>query len=92
MLKNLFFRLGSNPQKSWADFKIGLIVFVLGTALIFAGAAYWIWLQIPGIIVLAVGFLFAAKGYLGIFANRFSQTLNQLGGAASKDKQNTHQD
>lgn len=92
MLKNLFFRLGSNPQKSWADFKIGLVVFVLGTALIFAGAAYWIWLQIPGIIVLAVGFLFAAKGYLGIFANRFSQTLNQLGDVASKDKQNTHQD
>jgi hypothetical protein len=36
-----------------------------------------------------VGLLIAAKGYLGIFANRFSQTLNQLAANAAKDKRNS---
>ncbi|GAA0854986.1 hypothetical protein [Aliiglaciecola litoralis] len=87
-MKNLFFRWGSNPHKSWADFKIGLGIFVLGVVLIYVGLQFWIFLQIPAVILLAVGFLIAAKGYLGIFANRFSQTLNRLGGAAERDKQN----
>ncbi len=86
MLKNLIFKLGSNPNKSWADFKIGLVVFVAGVCFIYAGAAFWVWLQIPGVLLLAIGFLFALKGYLGIFANRFSQTLNRLTPPDEKDK------
>lgn len=92
MLKQWLFKLGSNPAKSWADFKIGLIVFCIGVALILLGASYWVLLQIPGLLILATGFIFAAKGYLGIFANRFSQTLSQLGDAGDKDKHSNHQD
>ena len=86
MFKNLLYKLGSDPLKSWADFKIGLVIFVVGVVFIYAGAAFWIWLQIPGIIFLAAGFFFALKGYLGIFANRFSQTLNLSAPPDEKDK------
>lgn len=91
-MKHLLHRWGSNPQKSWADFKIGLGIFVLGVVFIYAGLKFWIYLQILGLILMAIGFVIAAKGYLGIFANRFSQTLNRLGGAADRDKQNKHTD
>ena len=86
MFKNLLFKLGSDPVKSWADFRIGLVIFVVGVALIYAGAAFWMWFQIPGIICLAAGIFFALKGYVGIFANRFSQTLNRLTPPDEKDK------
>ena len=86
MFKNLLYKLGNNPLKSWADFKIGLAVFVVGVVLIYAGAAYWIWLQIPAIIFLAAGVFFALKGYLGIFAHRFLQSLNRLTPRDEKDK------
>lgn len=88
MFKELLFKLGSDPHKSWATFQKGLIIFAFGAMLIFAGNAWWMWLQIPAVIMLIVGLLIAAKGYLGIFANRFSHTLNQLGQSASTDKQN----
>lgn len=85
MLKNLLFRLGSDPQLSWARFKKGLAFFVLGVVLLYAGALYWIWLQIPAVVLLSFGFITAAYGYLGIFANRFSQTLNRLNADGKKD-------
>lgn len=86
MLKNLIFKLGSDPHKSWSDFRLGLGIFVVGVALLYVGAVYWIWLQIPGIAILALGFAIAAKGYLGIFANRFAQTLNRLNSVGKKGK------
>lgn len=78
MLASLLTRLGNDPHKSWADFKIGLGVFILGVVLILAGAQYWVWLQLPGLLALVIGFGYAAKGYIGIFSHRFSQTLSQL--------------
>lgn len=92
MLKHWFYKMGSDPAKSWADFKIGLVIFCLGVVCILLGAKYWVLLQVPGLLILAGGFLFAAKGYLGIFANRFSQTISQLGAAGEKDRNNNHQD
>ena len=86
MLKNLIYKLGQNPTKSWAEFKLGLFVFAIGTVLIFAGARYWMWFQLPGALLLAVGFFIAGKGYLGIFANRFAQTLNRLEPPSGQDK------
>lgn len=86
MFKHLLYKLGNDPIKSWTDFKIGLVIFVVGMALIYAGAAFWVWLQIPGVICLAIGGFFALKGYLGIFANRFSQTLNRLTPPDEQDK------
>jgi thiol:disulfide interchange protein len=91
-MNNFLNRLGRDPLKSWADFKIGLVIFVVGGCLIFAGLKVGIWLQIPGLVLLAVGFGFAAKGYVGIFANRFASTLNRLGSAAEQDKRNTPPD
>ncbi|TRY33341.1 hypothetical protein [Aliiglaciecola sp. M165] len=92
MLKRWFYKLGSDPAKSWADFKIGLFVFCVGVVFILLGAKYWALLQVPGLLILAGGFVFAAKGYLGIFANRFSQTLSQLSDAGEKDRNSNHQD
>ncbi|GAA6183907.1 MULTISPECIES: hypothetical protein [Aliiglaciecola] len=92
MLKNWLYKMGSNPHKSWADFKIGLTVFIAGVICIFGGLKLWIWLQIPGVLLLALGLIFAAKGYLGIFANRFSQTLSQFEKASDKAKRNTQKD
>ena len=86
MLKSLIYKLGQNPTKSWAEFKLGLFVFVVGVVLIFAGARFWIWLQIPAILLLAAGFLIAGKGYIGIFSNRFAQTLNRLSPPDEPDK------
>ncbi|GAB2688058.1 hypothetical protein GCM10027170_19260 [Aliiglaciecola aliphaticivorans] len=92
MFKNWLYKMGSNPHKSWADFKIGLAIFMAGVISIFAGLKLWIWLQIPGVLMLALGLFFAAKGYLGIFANRFSQTLNRFEQASGKAKGNTPKD
>lgn len=85
-LKELLFRLGDNPQKSWANFKVGLGIFVVGSIFILAGSKFSYWLQIPGLVCLLIGGLLAAKGYLGIFANRFSRTLNSLKPPSSEDK------
>ncbi|MFA3790961.1 hypothetical protein AB6T38_07570 [Aliiglaciecola sp. SL4] len=92
MLKNWLYKMGSDPHKSWADFKIGLTIFIAGVIAIFAGLKLWIWLQIPGVLMLALGLIFAAKGYLGIFANRFSQTLNRFEQANDKAKGNNPKD
>ena len=73
-------------MRSWAEFKLGLALFVVGVLLIFAGARFWVWLQIPGLLILAAGGLIAGKGYLGIFANRFAQTLNRTKPPSFEDK------
>ena len=85
MLKNLLNRLGADPQKSWARFKTGLMLFITGGILLFLGARFLIWLQIPAVILMATGFVIAARGYVGIFANRFALTLNQLSHKAPAD-------
>lgn len=78
MLKNLIYKLGADPHRSWASFKTGLGIFVAGVVLLLTGAAYWMWLQIPGVVCMVIGFFFVARGYVGIFANRFAQTLNRM--------------
>lgn len=86
MLKALLTRLGKDPQKSWADFKIGLGIFVLAVILILAGARYYYWLQIPGLVCLVIALYYAAKGYAGICAHRFSRILNGLKVPSAEDK------
>lgn len=89
LIKDLVFRLGNNPHISWARFKKGLGLFVTGVVLLYAGAAFWIWLQIPATIILALGFVVAAYGYLGIFANRFAQTLNNMNPRGAQERKST---
>ncbi len=67
--------MGSQPHKSWQHFKLGLVLFAGGAGLILYGAQATPLLQLPGLILMLPGIFFAAKGYLGIFANRFAQTL-----------------
>lgn len=68
----------NNPNKRWAEFKLGLIIFSAGAVLIIAGNQLWLWLQIPGLMVLFVGSLIAAKGYFGILLFRLTNGMRQL--------------
>lgn len=86
MLKALLTRLGNDPQRSWVDFKIGLAIFVLAVILILAGARFFYWLQIPGLVCLVIALYYSAKGYIGIFAHRFSRTLSSLKAPSAEDK------
>jgi uncharacterized transporter YbjL len=86
LLKALLARLGNDPQKSWADFKIGLALFALAVILILTGARFFYWLQIPGLVFLIIALYYSAKGYVGICANRLSRSLNSLKVPSAEDK------
>jgi hypothetical protein len=86
MLKSWLDKLASDPSKSWANFKVGLGIFVIGVVLILTGSQSLYWIQIPGLICIAVGFAFAAKGYAGIFAYRMTSAFNQAKAPSDADK------
>lgn len=92
MFKHLIYKLGSDPHKNWSNFKLGLMLFALGALLILTGAKSWMYFQIPGIVLLAIGLLISLRAWLGLLANRFSQTLNRLAVAADKDSKNSSPD
>ena len=74
-LRQHIYRLGSQPQRSVRLFFSGLGLFALGVAGFWA---YWQgfgWLRWPAWLLLISGFILAGRGYIGIFANRFSQVL-----------------
>ncbi|MBQ4834329.1 hypothetical protein J8L70_13835 [Pseudoalteromonas sp. MMG010] len=79
MLKPFIYRLGSQPKLSLKRFLRGVVLFVLAAMLIFAGYYTHFALQIIGIILLIPALILAAWGYSGIFANRFSQVLKDIG-------------
>ncbi len=78
MIKPLIYRLGSDPKLSLKRFLRGLALFVLAVIFIILGYYSHYSLQIIGIIILAVALFFAGWGYLGIFANRFSQVIKGI--------------
>lgn len=89
--KNFMFKMGSQLEKSWQQFILGLTIFAAGVGLILLGTqSQKHLLQLPGIALLGCGAFFAGKGYLGIFANRFSQVLNQAASFDSQDDKNNH--
>jgi hypothetical protein len=77
-MKQLIFRLGSEPKISLKRFLIGLGLFVLSAALIGYGYFNHHFFQLAGLLVLPFALFFAIYGYLGIFANRFAQVLNNI--------------
>ena len=77
MLKPLIYRLGSDPKLSLKRFFRGLALFVLAVVFIAVGYYSHYILQVIGLVILVVALSLAAWGYLGIFANRFSQVLNK---------------
>ncbi|MBH0077180.1 hypothetical protein I6F48_16780 [Pseudoalteromonas sp. SWYJ118] len=79
MLKQLIYRLGNNPKLSLKRFFRGLALFVLAVIFISIGYYTHYSLQIIGVIILLPALFFAGWGYCGIFANRFSQVLKDMG-------------
>jgi hypothetical protein len=75
-----------DPNRSWHAFKRGFSLFLLGALLILAGAAYAPLIQIPGLLLLAVGILYSAKGYLGLLANRMTASFKPPASGFDKDK------
>ncbi|MFT6896710.1 MAG: putative membrane protein [Paraglaciecola sp.] len=86
MLKRSLHKLASNPQKSWAKFKIGLGFFVSGVILIFSSQHLWLWLQIPALLCLSLGVGFAIVGYGGILAYRLTNAFKLPNGRGGKEK------
>jgi hypothetical protein len=79
-------RLANDPNKSWDRFKLGLGIFCVGAILILIGAKYLFWLQIPGLILIAVGLVPAIYGYLGILAHRMTAGFKRPPSSFDKDK------
>lgn len=76
MFKAWIYRLGSNPKQSVKRFGLGMLLFMLAMVAIALG--YWqhyAW-QMLGLAILPFALWFSGWGYLGIFANRFAQFLN----------------
>jgi hypothetical protein len=92
-IRHFMFKMGSQPDKSWRHFIVGLIIFAAGAGLIILGsqAAKHLF-QLPGLLLLLVGGYFAVKGYIGIFANRFSQVLNRGADFEPEENKNNHQE
>ncbi len=84
--QNWLQRLGSNPEKSWSRFKLGLVIFSAGAALILLGARYWVWLQVIGLLFLIAGTIPAAVGYAGILAYRLTAGFKPPPASFDKDK------
>jgi hypothetical protein len=71
-LQNFLVKQGSNPQLSVKQFLIGLVLFVIGVALIYLGINLPSFVQILGISIICISFYFAVKGYIGIISNRIA--------------------
>ena len=74
-MKATIYRLGSHPKRSLKFFLSGLALVIIAAVLIYLGYNHTHWLQLAGLIVLVPGLGCAFYGYLGIFANRFSQVI-----------------
>jgi hypothetical protein len=85
MLKPIIYRLGQQPKLSLKRFFIGLGLFAISAACIAWGYYHKAWVQIIGLIFLAPAIFFAGWGYLGIFANRFSQVIATINPAVEFD-------
>lgn len=75
-LTKILYRLGSEPKLSLKRFLLGVALFVISASTIGYGYFYHHLFQIAGLITLPFALFFAIYGYLGIFANRFSQVIS----------------
>lgn len=71
-LQKFLVKQGSNPQLSVQQFFIGLVLFVIGVALVYLGINLPPFVQILGISVICIAFIFAVRGYIGIISNRIA--------------------
>ena len=71
-LQTFLLKLGSTPQLSLRYFIAGLLLFLLGLTCIYLGPGLHIWFQLLGLVLLALALTLAARGYIGILANRLA--------------------
>lgn len=71
-LQNFLVKQGSNPQKSVKQFIIGLVLFLVGVALVYIGIGLPSFVQILGLTIICIAFIFAIRGYIGIVSNRIA--------------------
>ena len=77
MLKPLIYRLGSHPRRSLRAFLTGVALFAAGLGLLYLDQQQPGWLAKTGILLIALGLVTAACGYVGIFANRFALVIER---------------
>ena len=82
-IQAILLKFGSTPKQSLRHFISGLVLFVLGAICIYLGPILHIWLQVLGLALLVIATAFAARGYLGILANRLAFFRHQ----AAKNRQ-----
>ncbi|MDM7862051.1 hypothetical protein QTP81_15715 [Alteromonas sp. ASW11-36] len=75
--RNRLYRAGQNPKRSWLQFRLGMVIFVVGVLLLIASQRYLVALYWPAVGVVLSGFVVSMRGYWGIFANRFARVLEQ---------------
>ena len=85
MLKPIIYRLGQDPKASLKRFLIGLGLFTISVAAIWYGYYQYHLLQLIGLLLLVPSLTMALWGYIGIFANRFSQVIATISPATSND-------
>ena len=71
-LQSFLLKYGSNPKLSYKRFALGLFLFFTGLVLIYLGAATLHLLQLPAVVLMAVGVFISLRGYLGILCNRLA--------------------
>ncbi|TQF72970.1 hypothetical protein [Pseudoalteromonas luteoviolacea] len=76
MFTQLIYRLGSNPKRSLKFFFTGIGIFVCAMGLFALGQYHDPVWQKVGLAVLFPALGIAGYGYVGIFANRFSQVIS----------------
>jgi len=76
-MNKLLAKLGQDPARSLTIFLRGLGLFSLGLLFIAIGYFYHYLWQVLGLILIALGCMISAWGYLGIFANRWFNILNR---------------
>lgn len=83
-LQKFLVKQGSNPQLSVQHFLIGLVLFLMGVGLIYIGIDLPPFVQILGLSVICISFVFAVRGYIGIISNRIAFFRHQA--KLNKDK------
>jgi hypothetical protein len=83
---NWFKRLANDPSRSWAFFKRGLGIFCSGAVVVLIGAKFAPIIQIPGLVLLAVGSVYSIRGYLGILLQRMTNSFKAPPSQFDKDK------
>jgi len=71
-LQQFLVKKGSNPQLSVQQFLIGLVLFLIGVGLVYLGINLPAFVQILGISIICIAFVFAVRGYIGIVSNRIA--------------------